>query len=213
MARPPKTQATAVRPGDEASISQQVLSVVFHSFTEDEMEAIRSRLMDSALGIRIALAAPRERGPRADEEYEGVREDDHGNVWHVYSRPPNPQLLNLLFNHAVGRPGQRKLAQQDPIIEVRHFVPGFVHVPSAEEERSQGTPDGAKISAGADGSWAVRGIPEGEGSRADQKTTAILSRIRDELAVMGDAIPTPGDDAAGATATSDDGPLDLGIEL
>lgn len=144
-----------------AVIPEQMLATIFHSFTEEEIEALRSRVLDCALGVRLAVRSARER-PRGGEEYEGTRTDEDGEVWHVYTRPPDIQMLNLLFAQAVGRPGQRKQAAQDPLIEIRHYVPGFVFVPEKDDVE-----------------------PGVKGDRPDtdrEKTRALLLAAQDELA-------------------------------
>lgn len=114
-------------------IPEQMLASIFQSFTEPEIEALRARVLDCALGVRLAVLTPRKSG-RTGEEYEGERTDQDGEVWHVYTRPPDSVMLSLLFSHAVGRPGQRRQVQVDPIVEVRHFVPGFTTVPTKAQE-------------------------------------------------------------------------------
>ena len=138
----------AVKEKNEGPISERMLQVVFQSFTDAEIEALRSSILDCALGIRLAVETPLQR-PRVGDQYEGEGTDTDGGVWHVYRRPPDTPMLTLLFSHAVGRAGQRKQINLDPVIEVRHYVPGFVHVPVRDAGDTSPFPgEGAQASTG-----------------------------------------------------------------
>lgn len=122
---------------------------VLSDYSEDDLDDMRQACRDLARGVRVAMQVPKRAGERLGEL--GVELTDvvvngvaYDQFW-VYLRPPDPQMIKLIVEQNIGKPGTRAGRKVDRLLEVRHCVPGFSDLtgpPEAgETEVGAGAPD------------------------------------------------------------------------
>lgn len=79
-------------------------------------------IVDQALGVRIALKVKKVKLLRGEQEYEV--QDENGDIWYVYTRPPSPELSKLIRESLRGKPGTMETKSTVSALVIRSAIPG-----------------------------------------------------------------------------------------